>query len=192
MGLKAQVSALPPLQTQAPSPGADAFAPGVNFRFTIPDGPDGVRITLDLMRRLVKKWRGDPEMIAFAHSLIAGIPAKDDRAIIQRVFEYVRDRITYRLDANDVEVLRAPDVLIAQGYGDCDDKSTLLSTLLESLGYKTRFVVIGFVPDEYEHVYNEVRFGSGWLPLDSTEQVEMGWSAYDGERRILARMNWNI
>lgn len=165
---------------------------GENFLFGIPDGPEGVRVTLGIMRKLVKLWRANPEMIAFANSLIADVPPKADREIINRIFLWVRDQIIYRNDANGVEVLRAPDVLIQQGYGDCDDKSTLLSTLLEALGYDTRFVVIGFEPDNFTHVYNEVKLGTVWVPLDSTEPVEMGWSPYDGPQPILARMNWNI
>lgn len=158
----------------------------------MPDGPEGVRFTLGLMVKLVKKWRASPEMIAFAHSLIADIPAKEDREIVNRVFEYVRDSIVYRLDANDVEVLRAPDVLIRDGVGDCDDKATLLATLLEALGYNSRFMVIGFAPDDFSHVYNEVQLGTVWVPLDSTEPVPMGWSPFDGPQPIVARMVWNI
>lgn len=131
-------------------------------------------------------------MIAFANSLITDVPAKHDREIVERIFTWVRDRITYRNDANGVEVLRAPDVLIHDGYGDCDDKATLLSALLEALGYSTRFVVIGFEPEDFTHVYNEVRLGTVWVALDSTEPVPMGWSPYDGDIPIRARMNWNI
>lgn len=149
-------------------------------------------MTLNIMRNLVKKARSDPQMIAFAHSIISGVPEKDDRAIIERVFRWVRDSITYRSDPNDVETLRTPERLIRDGYGDCDDKATLLSALLEALGYKTRFMVIGFAPDTFEHVYNEVLRGETWIALDSTEAVEVGWSPLDESRPILSRMPWRI
>lgn len=167
---------------------------GQNYLFGIPDGPEGVRVTLDIMKGLVRKWRADPEMIAFANAITAEAPPKADRQIVNLAFEWVRDRIAYRNDPNGVELLRAPDVLIQTGYGDCDDKATLLSTLLEALGYNTRFVVIGFEPDNFSHVYNEVQLGprGAFIALDSTENVPMGWSPFDGPQPILARMNWNI
>lgn len=172
--------------------GLPVQAPNSNYLFGLPDGVEGIRATLSIMARLVKSFRANPEFIAFTHAVLQGVAPKDDRGEIERIFAYVRDRIIYRKDPVDVEALRAPDVLIRDGHGDCDDKATLLAAMLEAVGYDARFVVIGFQPDDFTHVYVEVRFGPGWMPLDSTESVPAGWSPYDGGRPIRARMNWHI
>ena len=65
----------------------------------------------------------------------------------------------------------APSVTIETRQGDCDDKSLLLASLLESIGYATRFVVSATNPrGSYNHVFVEAfvpRLGR-WLPLESS------------------------
>lgn len=149
------------------------------------------------MAKLVKQWRVNPDMRAFAETLIADVPPKDTRGEIGAVFNFVRDAIRYTRDINDVEMLKAPDVLLAERFGDCDDKATLLATLLETVGYKTRFVAVGLRTEDFEHVYVEVLLGDprspqSWYALDTTEPHPMGWSPYDGAQPIKARMVWHV
>ena len=62
--------------------------------------------------------------------------------------------------------------------GDCDDQVVLLATLLESVGYPTRFVVAGYnVPGQLEHVYLQALLDGQWVDMDPTEQYPMGWAA---------------
>src|SRR5262245_1689608 len=135
-----------------------------NVLLGLPDGPEGTRATLQIMRQLAKKWRMNPELRKLAENIVAGVPEKDFAGEARALFYFVRDTIRYTQDANESEILKAPDVLIETGQGDCDDKSLLLAALLESLGHPARFVAVGFEPEDFSHVYVETRIGSRWIP----------------------------
>jgi transglutaminase-like putative cysteine protease len=61
--------------------------------------------------------------------------------------------------------------------GDCDDQTVLLASLLESVGYPTRFVIEGYTtPGEFEHVYMQALVFGQFISMDPTEQKYMGWS----------------
>lgn len=55
-------------------------------------------------------------------------------------FFFVRDRIRYRRDPVDVELVQDAQRTIETGAGDCDDKVVALCSLLCVAGYVTRFV----------------------------------------------------
>lgn len=141
----------------------------------LPSGADGVRATLELMRGMVRTYKKIPQFRDFAAKKIKHLPQKAYNAEINTLFEYVRDCIRYMRDVRDVETLQTPDVTVKLGYGDCDDKSVLLATLLEATGHPTRFVAIGTKPGRYQHVYVETLSGKKWIPLDPTEPQPMGW-----------------
>lgn len=140
----------------------------------IPGGAAGTLATLKLMRLLVQK--GKIESRPLALQLTAGLKQKDFRGEIDRLFSYVRDNIRYVKDINGTETVHDVPHILAQGAGDCDDKSILLASLLESIGHPTRFVAIGEQPGSYCHVFVETRIGKGWIPLETTEPVAAGWS----------------
>jgi transglutaminase-like putative cysteine protease len=167
-------------------------APRASLLMGMPEGPEGVRFTLEIMRRMVKKFRTDPAMRALAESLVSDLPSKDYAAEVRRLFYFVRDQIRYTQDVNEVETLKTPAATLETKQGDCDDKSALLATLLETLGHPARFVAVGFAPEDFSHVYVETYVGKSWLALDATEMVEPGWSPYSGAQPILARMLWHI
>lgn len=68
---------------------------------------------------------------------------------------------------------------IQAGCGDCDDKVTLLCSLLAVAGFVSRFVAGGPSEDELAHVWCEVLldFSTGeWVALDPTnEKASPGW-----------------
>lgn len=119
-----------------------------------------------------------------ALSLVRGNAQKDYRGEIQSLHKYVRDSIRYVRDVRGIETLQTPEKTVEFEQGDCDDKSTLLASLLESIGHPTRFVAVGFTPDNYAHVYVETRLGDRWIPLETTEPWRMG----RGPAIVLARM----
>lgn len=98
---------------------------------------------------------------------------------IGTLFNFVRSNIRYIQDINNVETIRDPLATLQLGRGDCDDMVTLLSTLLETIGYTTKFVAIGFQAGYFDHVYLEViePDSGSWLALDPTEPNAMGWAA---------------
>jgi len=68
---------------------------------------------------------------------------------------------------------------IEAGCGDCDDKVTLLCSLLAVAGFVSRFVAGGPSEDDFAHVWCEVLldFSTGeWVALDPTnEKANPGW-----------------
>lgn len=146
-------------------------------RFTLADGKRGILQTVKVMRDLVEQYKQDPQIRSTALSLVAMCPEKDPLAEIGAVFRFVRDSIRYTMDIYDVETLHTPDVVLEIGQGDCDDKSVLLASLLESIGYETAFKVTGYNGPDFEHVYVFVRGYGVAAHLDATEPEDMGWEA---------------
>lgn len=142
---------------------------------SIPSGVGGVRATLATMRRLVQRAKTSWPVRELAQRLVRDLPQKDYLAEIARLHAYVRDEVRYLRDVRGVETLHTPEKLIELKQGDCDDKSTLLAALLESIGHPTRFVAIGTTPGRYQHVYVETKVGDRWVALETTEDVPAGW-----------------
>ena len=141
----------------------------------IPSGPAGTRKTLSIMRQLVRAGKKSLAVRQLAVSLTKGLTQKDWAAEVSAAHAFVRDRIRYTKDINGVETLHTPEMVLQNAQGDCDDKSILLASLLESLGHKTRLVAVGFRKNSYSHVYPEVLLGNDWISLETTEPVNIGW-----------------
>lgn len=164
------------------------YRPGPPTTFArIPLGVEGIETTMQLMRRLVRgdpalqSGKHDPGIRQIADGLVgeqgAQCPQGDYSCEVAALHAFVRDHIRYVGDIAEVETLQTPRRTLEQGSGDCDDKSTLLATLLETIGHKTRFVAGAYhQPGFYEHVWVETRIGRGWYPLETTRPVPPGWN----------------
>lgn len=150
------------------------------------------------MRNLVRVGRKSPRVRQVAVLLTQGLPQKDLEAEIQALYQFVRDRIRYVRDIRGVETLHTADRILENKQGDCDDKSILLASLLESLGFVTRLTAVGFsrpkklfgqpVATGYSHVLPEVLVKGAWIPLETTEPVQAGWSP----ARVRSRLTVNV
>lgn len=142
---------------------------------SIPSGTDGVRVTLNVMRRLILRGAVSEIVRAVAEELIAHLPQKDYLSEVGALFAYVQHHIRYLRDVYRVETLHSADQVLRHGQGDCDDKTILLGSLLQSIGVPVRLVAVGQMPGHYRHVYLEAFVGS-WIAMDATEPQPMGWS----------------
>lgn len=131
------------------------------------------------MRHLARESKVNPVIIETARNLTQHLPQKDWVGQIKALHKFVRDNIRYLKDINNVETIQYPVRLLETKSGDCDDKATLLASLLESIGHPARFAALGFRPGVLEHVIVETLIGRGknkkWLPLETTEPVHAGW-----------------
>lgn len=141
----------------------------------IPDGRRGTLVTLKLMRALVRAAKTTPVIRNLALSLTGNLQQKDYVGEVRRIHAYVRDNTRYLRDVRGVETVQTPAKTLELGQGDCDDKATLLASLLESIGHPTRFVAMGFKDGDFCHVYVETRMGLKWIGLETTEPVSVGW-----------------
>jgi transglutaminase-like putative cysteine protease len=144
------------------------------------NGYAGVVATLATMRALVNEYKTNVKLRQIATQIIFLTPEKDEFSEADALFAFVRDTIRYVKDVHGVETLATPIITLATKIGDCDDQTTLLATLLESVGYPTRFVIAAYhVSDEFEHVYLQACVAGEWLDMDATEQQALGWSPPD-------------
>ncbi len=127
------------------------------------------------MRGLVRQYKSALFIRNLAEQITHGLPPKDYRAEVEAVQKWVRNNIRYVRDIRDIETLHTPDALLNVRAGDCDDQSVLVAVLLESIGHRTGFLALGFVPDEFAHVYAITRIGQNWLSVETTEPVSIGW-----------------
>lgn len=151
----------------------------------IPEGVDGIRATLRLMRQLTRAGKISLPVLLKAREITGELRQKDFPGEIRALHRFVRDSIRYVRDVRDVETLQTPDRTLEFESGDCDDKAVLLASLLESIGHKTRFVAVAFSPDDYRHVLLETRLGNRWLPLETTEPVRAGWYPRNVSNRLV-------
>lgn len=135
-------------------------APVVHTLSALPEGVDGVRATLKLMVKLGRMYRHDVGIVTLAQEVTRPLQSKDYRGEICALQLYVRDQVRYVRDPRGTEKVQTPKRTLEIGSGDCDDKVTLLAALLESIGFTTRYVALGFHNGPYSHVILEVRLGT--------------------------------
>jgi transglutaminase-like putative cysteine protease len=155
----------------------------------IPDGVAGTRATLKAMARLVKQFKKDPSINLLALDLTRGLRSYDSAAEVQALQRFVRDDIRYVMDVDGVETLRTPLVTLEYEAGDCDDKATLLCTLLATIGYACQFIAVGFEPGEFSHVLAAVRLGTRSVPCETIlPNAPVGWYPAGVQNELV----WNI
>ena len=143
------------------------------FGFVEPllSGDAGVEQTVAVMRELVDEALRDPSIIRLAADIVRGVPAFDDYAEANALYDWVKQHIRFTKDPVNKEKLYPPAELLKIRAGDCDDISMLLSTLLMAVGYPARLMTIATpgAPDQFSHVYVEAEIppGSGhWIAVD--------------------------
>ena len=142
----------------------------------LPRGNKGTVQTLRLMARYCRRDAASTQLRAIAHQIIGNVAGHDFNSEIRALFSFTRDQITYRKDPMEVERVQDAVRTLQFGSGDCDDKVTLLVTLLAVCGHRARFCVSGKAPGNWTHVYCEVMTPQGWIPLDPTpEASQQGW-----------------
>lgn len=169
-----RLSGLLPSRSQASD--STAFSPRAVLG-NIPGGEAGTRETLKLMRDLAHAAVRRPDQIVRrqAESLVAPLPPRNWFAEIRALQEFVRDQIRYVRDPVSVERIQTPEQTLQSRQGDCDDKSTLLAALLDSIGHPARFAALGFEGrgNGFSHVLVETKVKKtgvdmrDWMPLET-------------------------
>jgi len=141
----------------------------------ISNGLTGIRQTLKIMSKLVKKYKSAPAIRELALSLTGNLPQKDYLGEVRAIHYYVREEIRYIKDTKDVETIQSPIQTLRLKQGDCDDKSSLTAALLESIGHPTRFIAVGFRKGALSHVLVQTKIGKKWINVETTEPCELNW-----------------
>jgi Transglutaminase-like superfamily len=143
-----------------------AFPPTPYSRVPLLSGDAGVAQTIDQMRQLVDQALTDPSIKRLATDIVRGVPAFDDTAEAQALYNWVRSNIRFTKDAVNKEQLYPPSELLQIRAGDCDDISMLLATLLMAVGYPARLMTVAANGDDFSHVYVEALIDGQWIPID--------------------------
>lgn len=142
----------------------------------LPDGDAGTRATLRIMASLVRQYRKSLPARSLALDIIERVPGhKNYAGEAAAICNWVKRNIRYTRDVTDVETLQTPLKTLDIGQGDCDDQATLTATLLEAVGFNTRFLAIRtatFGP--FVHVVSQANINGEWVPLETTEPWEPG------------------
>lgn len=157
--------------------------PSIAF-ILLESGSEGTYQTLDAMAACVRgecppHFSGchDEWIRQKAESIVRSVQGQDADGEIKALFDFVRDKITYRKHPINQQRIQDCRRTLELGSGDCVSKSVCLATLLAALGYEPRFVAQCPDGDDYTHVYVEVENASGWFPLDPVAETQpMGWT----------------
>ncbi len=151
--------------------------------------PPAVQMTTFASWEEMGRWYGHleterrqptPEIRAKAAALIGGKTTDLDK--IQSLYDYVATNFRYislSFGVGRFQPHAAGDVLHNE-YGDCKDKHTLLSSLLEASGYHASSVLINSArkldpdipsPSQFDHVFTLLPLGKEEVWMDSTTEV---------------------
>ncbi len=121
-----------------------------------------------------------PEVRSKAEELTKGLTTDNDK--IEALYDYVSKNFRYvslSLGLSRYQPHPAADVLHNQ-YGDCKDKHTLLTSLLEAEGWKANSVLINSSrkldpdmpsPSQFDHVITMLPLGNREIWMDTTAEV---------------------
>jgi len=158
----------------------------------IPPGAAGTRATLREMAKMIRQYRKSPYIRELALSIVRDVPGhKNFKGQIKAIRNWVADNIQYVRDIRGVETLQTPAKTLEYRAGDCDDQSTLVATLLETVGFRARLRAIKIdKTGPFCHVFTEVNLGppGRWLPMETTEP----WAVGQQPPRVAASMVENI
>lgn len=134
---------------------------------------------------VVKQYTGHPMLMEWASDFLRDykVPARDPYALAQAIQRYSQDHITFMRERP--ERFASPLRTIQWGFGDCDDKTILIASVLRSFRVPVRATFVRYVvpkPDgsarRISHVYPEVKIKGQWLALESVHPWPIGKSPY--------------
>jgi len=142
------------------------------------------------MRELAREAVRSPDqhIREVALSIVRGLQQKNWTGEVRALHEFVRDQIRYVRDPVGLELVATPEKVLEYRQGDCDDKSTLLAALLESLGHPARFVAVGIRGGPFSHVLVESKIGASWVPLETILDKPAGWYPPDVTSRYVLKV----
>lgn len=123
------------------------------------------------LRNLINRFRVIPLIRNLAVQIVleSGCQQKDKRCQALAIGTWVQDHIYYIHELP--ERFQYPDETLRLKAGDCDDFTTLIGSLLESIGISCQMVVMK-IDGNWAHIFPAARLtgvnGDALLPLDAT------------------------
>lgn len=161
--------------------------------------------TIQKMIQIAQDNSKHPFVIGQTMEIIAkGTDSVD--GVIETLYDFVKHKITFRNDEDllgeylglppDKELLLTPHFILGSDnvYGDCDDFSTLLATLIIASGIPVSVYFVTICadfnePNRWSHVYVAVDKGDGIaIYLDASHGPYVGWET----SKILKKKLWLV
>lgn len=143
-------------------------------------GVNGIKDTLSHMERLTKGAMTHPLIRKQAMRIVVYSPIGDRRSQQAGLLAYVQRAVKFIKDPVGVEALHDPVMIAAaletgkQPYGDCDDLSMYLASLMLSVGIPAHFRAVGFHGAPLSHVYVIGQKGEKLDPSRNPWQMQPG------------------
>lgn len=140
----------------------------------------GTRVTVEHMAKVMWTASHSRRLMQFAREIItkARVREYDQTGELKALFGWVKAHVRYTKDPHQHELLQTPAVTLITGHGDCDCKAMLLGSMLMSIGYPVRIVIVGKAPGKYHHVFIAARYRQDgrerWIDLDPTLSAGFG------------------
>lgn len=124
---------------------------------------------LRYLRNVVTRFRMVPVIRDKAMEIIrtARVTPRDAKNQALAIGEWVQNNIYYVHEFP--ERFQDPDVTLRTKAGDCDDSTTLVGAMLESVGIPAILVGMKF-DGQYRHIFPSAKLVTGLLPLDTTHR----------------------
>jgi hypothetical protein len=158
--------------------------------FPLLGGDFGIVQTVSAARMLVYDAIRDPRQLARgrAEQILLGVQERNEVEEIRALYTWVKNHFHYVNDPVDLEHIKTFEAMeravMHNGsfFGDCDDGTVYLASLLQSIGYPVNLVIVaptGAKGDEYRHIYLRayMRRRGQWMNLDVTAKGKpLGWA----------------
>lgn len=118
--------------------------------------------TIEFMKKIARERSFYPVIRQFAKNILiyAGVDSNNYADEALAIGDYVKNKVRYLRDPDNIEYLQAPEDLIEQmakgeAQGDCDDMALLIASLLLSIGHQPRFRAVRYKRNtgHYDHIY---------------------------------------
>lgn len=119
---------------------------------SIRSGDAGVTDTLKLMAQIARQYKANPVIRQTGARIVRSCPGKAELCEVAALQSWVSSNIRYVSDVLDVETIQTPDYTLQERYGDCDDQSVLLASLLMSIGIPAAYCALGTNGGPFSHV----------------------------------------
>ena len=143
-----------------------------------PDGPHWLVDFKDLdeeltyLRNVINNFRHRPQIRSLALRIIrtASAPQRDKVAQAKAIAQWVKDNIYYVHELP--ERFQWPDETLRTKAGDCDDMTTLVASMCESIGIPCKMVVM-CINGLWSHIFPAAVIGNSMLPIDPANQLSI-------------------
>ena len=131
----------------------------------------------------VQEFKGHPLLMDWAARFLEAydVPERDPAALARAVQRYAQTHIRFMRE--DPERFASALRTLEWGFGDCDDKSIFIATVLASFRVPVRLVFIRYAYRKRDgtvkrvsHVYPEAQIDGQWVALESVHPWPMGKS----------------